>query len=271
MKQFIYALIMLLTIGLASAEVTITNVVLTQDASNSQNFVLTATITNPPNDGVDSGGLLELAFYKSTFAVYQSPQSACSPDTPYNVHKQYSIGDGESTKITLSAQGVPAGTYKAVLTHVNRCCTTGTCYALQPFGWESIIRTVTVQDPNANINDQCSTDYQAGQYLLRQGVFNCYAPVCDNPATSTSTARCATTGVCNTGSVQSVTCTAGQTIDVRKCVNAQWVSTGNVCPSEPVPSEPSPVVSPITSKSNFMLYGAIGLLLVGAYMVFKRR
>lgn len=257
---------------LASAALEASNTQLSQSTSDPSKFQLFTTLKN--TGSTTEEGIFELAFFPTTFSFFGA-QDSCDPRFPYNVNRFYSLKPGESASFTISAT-VPPGTYRAVLTHADRCCTNGvttySCNAKQPYGFESTIRVVTVGNPNANKDDQCNTDYEAGTYLKNKGTLNCAVPKCENPSTATSKAVCETVGECNSGAIQTQVCADGKTqANVRYCEAAMWKTTGDVCPTGTIPPEPGAVGSGGIGGLSYTTILVVVLLCGAAYFFLKKK
>lgn len=82
-------------------------------------------------------GLIELQMYQGfpAQAIFGNP-TTCDPLKPYQKAVPYAFDQiGERLTITITNDNIPDGSYSPMLVHVDRCCSTGSCNAQQPFGW----------------------------------------------------------------------------------------------------------------------------------------
>ena len=247
-------ILLLLMMTFASATVTITDFKF--DKTNESSAKLSFQMKN--TGSTVERGLVEMEFVKpgTTLSII-SEQSTCENPFPYNVHRDYYLNPGETAYLTLTATGIPSGTFDVAFNHADQCCNLGSCSGKEPYGFRYKVTSVSFGDPYANKNDQCGNDFEAGQYLVSKGTLNCASPRCLDASTLQSVATCDAYGECNTGAVQTQECSDKKTfIQIRNCQNAKWVDTGSKCPSDPILPPPDNTKLPI--------FGILGGLVVGA-------
>jgi hypothetical protein len=216
-------------------------------------------------------GLLELQASRTAGAPLLSFVSGvknCEPGFPYNVHKDYTVNPGESVTFVLQGRNIPSGTYWPVVTHATGCFNSGGV-PIDPISWGKRISStaVTFGAASANVNDQCDNNYEAGAWLSDHGTMNCLTAVCNNPDSSSSSASCTKYAECNVGAVQSVTCAAGNTIDVRKCLDGMWTATDAKCPGEVIPAKPGDPPANTTSLFTQIKWGLVLTLLLVIFLL----
>ena len=82
-------------------------------------------------------GLFELQMYQGfpAQAIFGNP-TTCDPLKPYQKAVPYAFDQiGERLTISINNDNIPDGSYAPMLVHVDKCCSTGSCSARQPFGW----------------------------------------------------------------------------------------------------------------------------------------
>lgn len=88
--------------------------------------------------------LVELQPRISGTLSWVSPQYACDPQNPQNVHKKYKLDSGESVQITLEST-VTSGTYNVYLVSADSCCPSNpSCISTDPYHWGVFKKSVTI-------------------------------------------------------------------------------------------------------------------------------
>jgi hypothetical protein len=212
-------------------------------------YKLTVGLKN--TGSVTETGILEVAFFKPSNS-FVNIQDACEPSFPWNVHKWYSVSPGETVSISLVAPltGLE-GTYNVVINHADACCNSvGGCLELEPYGFNNVIDTIVIGNPNANDADQCDNPFDAREYLESQGELSCAETSCVDAASSTSEAVCVVDGECRQGAKQAYNCPDGTVPDIRTCTDGEWVETGSVCAGSGVGSSGNLPPPPSVSESG---------------------
>ena len=211
--------------------------------------------------GYDEQGIVELNLAKDAntpfLAVAQS-REPCAATFPWNVHTFYGLLKYESVTFTLTGRGIPDGTFYPVITHATGCFKDGAVIK-EPYGWGKRITSfpVVFGSSTGNLLDQCDTPYTALQWVKGKGDVACKEAVCDNPASTSSVARCVRKGVCADGADQWTSCPDGSSFAARTCSDGAWKeNTGRNCP---IPAEP-PAATPELVKASLGLGGGGGNL-----------
>ena len=142
-------------------------------------------------------GIIELQMTRSNplYSVILGNPTACQTNTVLassNKHISYQFGSSiEFASFTITNTNIPDGTYYPSLVHVNQCCNTGSCSALQPFGWGYELnggKVVTFKaSSSGGTTTYCPTDTKQcpdGSFVGREGA-NCEFKAC--PTTSGGT------------------------------------------------------------------------------------
>ena len=81
-------------------------------------------------------GLVELQMYSGYAQAIIGNPTTCDPSKAYQKAVPYAFDQiGERLTITIRNENIPDGSYTPLLVHVDKCCSTGSCAAQQPFGW----------------------------------------------------------------------------------------------------------------------------------------
>ena len=268
MKKLLLLLITLICIGVASATLEATNIKyswgrnLVSGGWSKVSFDLKNTGT------VQEVGIIGLEHRTRAYSVV-SLQSSCDPNFPNDVHRSYKLMPGESVVITLEANSFNAGgTFFPYLVHVDHCCINYACSAKEPLGWSYALnngKSISFNDPKSTSNDQCDTDYQAGEFLKTKGIYNCKNAICYDASSFNSVAKCLDYG-CIEGTPQFDVCTDKSSVVVRECKNAVWVETGGKCADTPMPPPP-----PSPSKTNWLAIGIIIIVVIGGLFLLTKK
>jgi len=132
-------------------------------------------------------GLLELQMSKSGFGLNAilGNIATCDSSKPYQKAQPYAFDQiGETLTITITNNEIPDGTYYPTLVHVTKCCSTGSCDALQPFGWGYPLTSATITF-SSGVGGVCALDTKQcpdGSLVGRDSGNNCEFKAC--PTTS---------------------------------------------------------------------------------------
>lgn len=269
------AFLLLLLFTLASASVSAVTVEVTnfrfQDSAtvSERYYAVSVKVSDTASPTVIEKGIVEMGLSKDSaipfLGIFQ-PKSPCEATFPWNTHAYYEVSGllvgTDAVSFTLTGRGIPDGTYYPVITHATGCFNVGG-QPKEPYGYGKRItgNAVVFGASTGNVNDQCNNPYEALQWVRAKGDVACLEAVCDNAASTSSTARCVRRAECAEGAQQWHTCVSGESIAVRSCVSGLWTATGTVCKAGSLPDTPVPT-TPNTVKADLGGSGGIGQLLV---------
>lgn len=200
-------------------------------------YTVTVLVKDTVDATVIEQGIVELGLSKDSSTPFLSivvQEQPCEATFPWNVHAYYKVSGllvgQDSATFTLRGMSVPDGTYFPVITHATGCFNAGGD-AKEPYGWGKRItaNAVVFGGSTGNLNDQCDNPYTALQYIKGSGDLACVEAVCDNAASTSSTARCVKKAICVDGAQQWLTCGDGSSVVTASCVGGAWVYENPVC------------------------------------------
>lgn len=271
-------LFLMMTASASAVSISVSDIT-SQDSGIIGDRYYQAKVTISCVSGENTNGIVELGLSKDStvpFAtIWTSSQPPCEATFPWNTHVYYGCGtfsEGSlvsSKTVTLTGRNIPDGTYYPVLTHATACFNSGG-QPKEPYGYGKRItsNTFTFGNPTGNVKDQCNNPSEALQWVKAAGDVACQEAICNDAASTSSTAQCIRKSECADGAEQFTTCSAGNSLAIRGCVGGQWTATGKTCPTGTIPGEPAPT-TPETVKASLgggASFGAV-LIIVGGVLI----